>query len=68
MGIPCLRDVNISLLASWLKRYLNGEGKLWKCVVDKNTILATLISLLALNWVLLVFGRVSFGQLCWKIG
>jgi hypothetical protein len=30
LGIPYLRDVNICLLASWLKRYINGEGKLWK--------------------------------------
>jgi hypothetical protein len=26
--------VNICLLASWLKRYSAGEGKLWKTVLD----------------------------------
>jgi mannosylglycoprotein endo-beta-mannosidase len=34
LGIPCLRDVNICLLASWLNRYSSGEGKLWKSVID----------------------------------
>jgi hypothetical protein len=36
LGIPNLRDVNICLLASWLKRYINGEGKLWKTLIDKK--------------------------------
>jgi hypothetical protein len=34
LGIPNLRDLNISLLASWLKRYQADEGKLWKQVID----------------------------------
>jgi hypothetical protein len=34
LGIPCLRDVNICLLAAWLNRYSSGEGKLWKYVID----------------------------------
>jgi hypothetical protein len=36
LGIPYLRDVNICLLASWLKRYINGDGKLWKELVDSK--------------------------------
>jgi hypothetical protein len=36
LGIPYLRDVNICLLASWLKRYINGDGKLWKQLIDSK--------------------------------
>jgi hypothetical protein len=36
LGIPNLRDVNICILASWLKRYANGDGKLWKTLLDKK--------------------------------
>jgi hypothetical protein len=34
IGIPNLRDLNICLLGSWLSRYQNDEGKLWKKVID----------------------------------
>jgi hypothetical protein len=34
LGIPNLRDLNISLLASWLKRYKSDKDKLWKELVD----------------------------------
>lgn len=30
LGIPNLSDRNISLLASWLKRYSMDKNKLWK--------------------------------------
>jgi hypothetical protein len=30
VGIPNLRDLNIFLLGSWLRRYQQDEGKLWK--------------------------------------
>jgi hypothetical protein len=36
LGIPNLRDLNICLLASWIKRYSNGDGKLWKGLIDKK--------------------------------
>jgi hypothetical protein len=36
LGIPCLRDVNICLLTSWLKRYINGDGKLRKNLIDSK--------------------------------
>jgi hypothetical protein len=29
-GIPSLRDLNISLLGSWFKRYNSDKDKLWK--------------------------------------
>jgi mannosylglycoprotein endo-beta-mannosidase len=34
LGIPNLRDLNISLLASWLRRYNNDKDKLWKELLD----------------------------------
>jgi hypothetical protein len=36
LGIPNLRDLNICLLASWLKRYSNGDGKLWKNLIHNK--------------------------------
>jgi hypothetical protein len=33
-GIPNLIDLNTCLLASWIKRYKAGEGKLWKELTD----------------------------------
>jgi hypothetical protein len=32
LGIPNLRDLNVCLLASWLKRY--DKNKLWKQLID----------------------------------
>jgi hypothetical protein len=34
LGVPGLRDLNICLLASWVKRYHFGDGKLWKELID----------------------------------
>jgi hypothetical protein len=34
LGIPNLRDLNISLLASWLRRYKSDKDKLWKELID----------------------------------
>lgn len=34
LGIPNLRDLNICLLASWIKRYNLDKDKLWKQVID----------------------------------
>ena len=34
LGIPNLRNLNISLLASWLKRYNSDREKLWKELLD----------------------------------
>jgi hypothetical protein len=34
LGVPNLRDLDICLLASWLKRYNADRDKLWKEVVD----------------------------------
>lgn len=36
LGVPNLRDLNICLLGSWLKRYGLNEGKLWKQIIDSK--------------------------------
>jgi hypothetical protein len=34
LGIPNLRDLNLCFLGSWVKRYQNDGGKLWREVID----------------------------------
>jgi hypothetical protein len=34
LGIPDLANLNLSLLVSWVKRYTQDDGKLWKTLVD----------------------------------
>ena len=34
LGLPNLRDLNICLLASWLKRYEKDKNKLWRELID----------------------------------
>jgi hypothetical protein len=34
LGLPNLRDLNICLLASWLRRYEQDRNKLWKEILD----------------------------------
>jgi hypothetical protein len=34
MGVPSIRDLNVCLLGSWLKRYQRDSGKLWRDVLD----------------------------------
>jgi hypothetical protein len=34
LGIPNLQDLNVCLIGSWIRRYINGEGSLWKRVID----------------------------------
>jgi hypothetical protein len=36
LDIPELRDLNLCLLESWIKRYIADEGKLWRSSVDKK--------------------------------
>jgi len=44
LGVPNLRDLNICLLGSWIKRYNADEGKLWKISLISNIRLQSLIS------------------------
>lgn len=34
MGVPDIRDLNVCLLASWVRRYSEGEGKLRRQLID----------------------------------
>jgi hypothetical protein len=34
LGIPNIREMNLCLLASWIRRYSLDENKLWKQIVD----------------------------------
>jgi hypothetical protein len=34
LGIPNLKDLNLFLLGSWIKRYNRAEGSMWKRIVD----------------------------------
>jgi hypothetical protein len=34
LGIPDIRDLNICLLGSWIRRYQADDGKLWKQIID----------------------------------
>jgi hypothetical protein len=34
LGAPDLRDLNLCLLASWIQRYHDSDGKLWKAIID----------------------------------
>jgi hypothetical protein len=36
LGIPNLQDLNICLLGSWVKRYVQGERTLWRKVIDSK--------------------------------
>jgi hypothetical protein len=36
LGIPDIKDLNLCLLGSWVKRYFMDEGKLWRKVVEKK--------------------------------
>jgi hypothetical protein len=34
LGILNMQDLNLCLIGSWIRSYINGEGSLWKKVVD----------------------------------
>ena len=34
LGVPNLRDFNLCLLASWIKRYHLDSNKIWRKIVD----------------------------------
>ena len=36
LGIPNLRDLNVCLLGSWIKRYTSGDQRLWKQIIDSK--------------------------------
>jgi hypothetical protein len=38
LGIPDLRDLNLRLLGSWVKRFIADEGKLWRGIVGEKVL------------------------------
>jgi hypothetical protein len=34
LGIPNIRELNLCLLASWIRRYSLDDNKLWKQIID----------------------------------
>jgi hypothetical protein len=38
LGIPNLKDPNLCLLGSWVKRFIQNEGKLWRSIVEKSIV------------------------------
>jgi hypothetical protein len=36
LGIPQLKDLNLCLLGSWVKRFIKDEGRLWRDIVEKK--------------------------------
>jgi hypothetical protein len=38
LGIPSLKDLNLCLLGSWVKRFISDESKLWRGLWTENII------------------------------
>jgi hypothetical protein len=36
LGVPDLKDFNLCLLRSWVKRFIRDEHKLWRRIVEKK--------------------------------
>jgi hypothetical protein len=36
LGVPRPKDLNLSLLDNWVKRYIKDEGKLWRKIVHQK--------------------------------
>jgi hypothetical protein len=36
LGVPDLKDLNLFLLGSWIKRYIRNEGRLWRTIIDRK--------------------------------
>lgn len=34
LGVPNLRDLNLSLLGSWVRKYAEGDAMLWRQLID----------------------------------
>jgi hypothetical protein len=34
LGVPDLRELNLCLLGSWIRRYATDKGKIWKMLID----------------------------------
>jgi len=72
MGIPDLRDLNICLVASWLKRYIVDRDKLWNELVDfksdtNKPILTKMMALVVFKGFLWAAQAAKMGYR-WKVG
>jgi hypothetical protein len=38
LGIPNLKDLNLCLLGSWVKRFISDDAKLWRGLWIENTV------------------------------
>lgn len=36
LGVPNLRDLNLCLLGSWVKRFIKDENKLWQKIIHRK--------------------------------
>jgi hypothetical protein len=63
LGIPNLQDLNICLIGSWMKRYIQSEGALWRRVLDAKYNTKTQTSCPAMISSLPPFGRALCGPL-----
>jgi hypothetical protein len=36
LGVPNIKDLNLCLLGSWVKRYIQDENKIWRELVDRK--------------------------------
>jgi hypothetical protein len=36
LGVPNLKDLNLCLLGSWVKRYIKDENRLWRSIVERK--------------------------------
>jgi hypothetical protein len=64
LNVPNLRDLNMSLSGSWVRRYHKDEWSLWRKVVDAkyNTVPKIQISFVAMMEILLNFGKRFCGR------
>ena len=58
IGVHNLQDLNLCLIASWIKRYIFSEGSLWRKVIDLLNI--TLEDLMC--FVVMIHIHPSFGK------
>jgi hypothetical protein len=61
LGVLNLRELNLCLLGSWVRRYIVDKNKIWEMLVAISIVLKSPISLLISLRGLLIFGKVSYG-------
>jgi hypothetical protein len=70
MGVPNIRDLNLVLRGSWVKRFIQNEGKLWREIIARKYVRnATNISQPSTFWkgILWAAKALKFGYR-WAVG